>query len=65
MLTTGYCKDLDWDVLELLLVWVDKKNSIEFPLNFLYYLYNYFMVCVLSSYSPMWLSHVTSPDCDL
>ena len=26
-------KDLDWDVLELLLVWVDKENSIEFPFN--------------------------------
>ena len=27
------CKDLDWDILELLLVWVDKENSIEFPFN--------------------------------
>jgi len=44
------CKDLDWDILELLLVWVDKENSMEFPLNFLYYLYNYYMVCVLSSH---------------
>ena len=50
-----WCKDLDWDVLELFLVWVDKENSIEFLLNFLYYLYNYYMVCVLSSYG----SHVT------
>jgi len=50
-----WCKDLDWDVLELLLVWVDKENSMEFLLNFLYYLYNYYMVCILSSYS----SHVT------
>jgi len=49
------CKDLDWDVLGLLLVWVDKENSMEFPLNFLYYLYNYFMVCALSSHGP----HVT------
>ena len=51
MLTTGYCKDLDWDVLELLLVWVDKKNLMEFLLNFLYYLYNYYMAYVLSFYS--------------
>jgi len=44
------CKNLDWDVLELLLVRVDKENLMEFPLNFLYYLYNYYMVCALSSY---------------
>ena len=44
-------KDLDWDTLELLLVWVDKENSMEFPLNFLYYLYNYYMVCILSPHS--------------
>jgi len=25
----------------------DKKNSIKFPLDFLYYLYNYYMVCAL------------------
>jgi len=49
------CKNLDWDILELLLVWVDKKNSMEFLLNFLYYLYNYYIVCALSSHS----SHVT------
>ena len=48
-------KDLDWDVLELLLVWVDKENLMEFPLNFLYYLYNYYIVYALSSHS----SHVT------
>jgi len=48
-------KDLDWDVLELLLVWVNKENSMEFLLNFLYYLYNYYMVCALSSHG----SHVT------
>ena len=45
------CKDLDWDILELLLVWGDKENSMEFLLNFLYYLYNYYMVCALSSHS--------------
>ena len=30
----------------------------EFPLDFVYYLYNYYMVCVL-------LSHTPSCDCDL
>ena len=34
-----WCKNLDWDVLELLLVWVDKKNSIEFLLIIVHYLY--------------------------
>ena len=48
-----WCKDLDWDVLELLLVWVDKENSMEFLLNFLYYLYNYYMVCTLSSHGSL------------
>ena len=28
----------------------DKENLIEFPLDFLYYLYNYYMVCTLSSH---------------
>ena len=49
------CKNLDSNALDLLLVWVDKENSMEFPLNFLYYLYNYCMVCALYSHS----SHVT------
>jgi len=26
-------KNLDWDILELLLVWVDKENLIEFPFD--------------------------------
>jgi len=30
---------------------IDKKNSIEFLLNFLYYLYNYYMVCALLSHA--------------
>ena len=34
-------KDLDWDVLELLLVRVDKENSIEFSLIMVYYLYTF------------------------
>ena len=29
---------------------IDKENSIEFPLDFLYYLYNYYIVCVLLSH---------------
>jgi len=28
----------------------DKENSMEFQLDFLYYLYNYYMVCALLSY---------------
>jgi len=50
-----YCSDLARDDLTTLLVWVDKKNLMEFSLNFLYYLYNYCMVCAPSSHSP----HVT------
>ena len=34
-------KDLDWGVLELLLVWVDKENSMEFSLIVVYYLYTF------------------------
>jgi len=48
-------KALDCDDLGLLLVWVDKENLMEFLLNFLHYLYNYYMVCALSSHG----SHVT------
>jgi len=39
----------------------DKENSIEFPLDFLYYLYNYYMVCALFSHA----YHVTSCDVTL
>jgi len=45
----------------------NKENSIEFPLNFLHYLYNYYMVCALLSHG----HHVTTLwchmfcDCDL
>jgi len=39
----------------------DKENSIEFPLDFLYYLYNYYMVYVLFSHA----YHVTSCDVTL
>ena len=37
---------------------IDKENSIEFLLDFLHYLYNYYMVCALSSHA----YHVTSCD---
>ena len=57
--------NLAWDDLDTLLIQVDKENSMKFLLNFLHYLYNYYMVCALSSYTPMWPGHVTSPDCDL
>ena len=33
LIVDGYCKNLDWDVLEPLLVWVDKENSIESSFN--------------------------------
>ena len=36
------CSDLAWDDLDTLLIQVDKKNSIEFPFDFLYYIYNYY-----------------------
>ena len=36
----------------------DKENSIEFPLDFLHYLYNYYMVCALFSHG----YHMTSCD---
>ena len=36
----------------------DKENSIEFSLDFLHYLYNYYMVCALFSHT----YHVTSCD---
>jgi len=41
---------------------IDKENSIEFPLNFLYYLYNYYIVCALSSHAYHVTNHVTSCD---
>jgi len=41
---------------------IDKENSIEFLLDFLYYLYNYYMVCVLLSYAYHVTHHVMSCD---
>jgi len=45
----------------------DKENSIEFLLDFLHYLYNYYMVCILSSHTYHVTSHVTLCDmtCDI
>jgi len=40
----------------------DKENSIEFPLDFLHYLYNYYMVCALFSHTYHVTHHVTSCD---
>ena len=37
---------------------IDKENLIEFLLDFLHYLYNYYMICVLLSHA----YHVTSCD---
>ena len=39
-------------------VQVNKKNSIEFLLDFLYYLYNYYMVCALFSHTNYMTYHV-------
>jgi len=52
--------DLAWDDLITLQVWVDKENSIEFLLDSVYYLYNYYMVCVLLSHT-----HHMTPSCDV
>jgi len=49
---------------------IDKENSIEFPLDFLHYLYNYYMVCAMFSYTyhvayhVMWCCDFLSYDCD-
>ena len=38
---------------------IDKENLIEFLLDFLYYLYNYYMVCALLSHTYHVTHHVT------
>ena len=48
---------------------IDKKNSIKFLLDFLHYLYNYYMVCALFSHAyymthVMWHCDILSCDCD-
>jgi len=43
----------------------DKENSIEFPLDFLHYLYNYYMVCALFSHACHVTYHVMSCDVTL
>jgi len=44
---------------------IDKENSIEFLLDSLYYLYNYYMVCALLSHAYHVIYHVTSCDVTL
>ena len=44
---------------------INKENSIEFLLDFLYYLYNYYMVCALSSYAYYMTDYVASCDVTL
>ena len=44
---------------------IDKENSIEFLLDFLYYLYNYYMVCALFSHTHHVSHHVTLCDVTL
>ena len=44
---------------------IDKENLIEFLLDFLHYLYNYYMVYVLSSYAYHVTDHVISCDVTL
>ena len=41
---------------------IDKENSIEFSLDFLHYLYNYYMVCALFSHAYYVTHHVTLCD---
>ena len=43
----------------------DKENSIKFPLDFLHYLYNYYMVCALFSHAYHVTHHVISCDVTL
>jgi len=38
---------------------IDKENLIEFLLDFLHYLYNYYMVCALLSHTYHVTHHVT------
>jgi len=53
LIVDGYCKNLDWDVLEPLLVWVDKENSIESSFN-LYKLPTYLLLFT-SVYKVPWV----------
>ena len=43
----------------------DKENSMEFSLDFLHYLYNYYMVCALFPHAYHVTHHVTSCDVTL
>ena len=52
------------ELSQLLLSAFDKENLIEFLLDFLHYLYNYYMVCALLSHAYHVTCHVTSMWCD-
>jgi len=41
---------------------INKENLIEFLLDFLYYLYNYYIVCILLSHAYHVTYHVTACD---
>jgi len=63
--THDFCSDLAWDDLDTFLIQVDKENSMEFPLDFLHYLYNYYMVYALLSHTYHVTHHVMSCDVTL
>jgi len=48
-----------------LLIWVNKENSMEFLLFSVYYLYNYYMVCILLFHLIIWhiMWHDTVTSC--
>jgi len=49
--SVGSCSNLACDNIITLQVQVDKENSMEFPFDFIHYLYNYYMVYVLFSHT--------------
>ena len=61
IISPGLCSNLAWDDLIILQVQVDKENLIEFPLDSVHYLYNYYIVCALLSYT----YHMTLFSCDV
>ena len=52
------CNNLAWDDLDTLLIQVDKENLIEFPFDFLHYIYNYYCGYALH-HRPHVTCHVT------
>jgi len=46
------CKNLDCDILELLLVWVDKENSIEFSFDYyILLIHTLYLLIFIKSYA--------------